>query len=274
MRKIVNGTLTFLGVGSAFNVDSGQSNVIVEIDGKRLLIDAGTFLPFMLKDAKLDYSDIDAVYVSHLHADHVGGLEALALKRFFPHKFGGVPLPKLYGNERLIKDLWNKCLRGGLDTIENLRAELRNYFDIHTVRDNGYFVWQGVRFDLIQMTHVMAERTIMPSYGLQFELGGKRIFFSTDTQFAPNQIRAFWENADVIFQDCETTPFEFRSHVHAHYHELNKLDPAVKKKMYLYHFNEGDKPNARADGFKGWARKRREYKFHADVGKLSKAVGR
>ena len=38
-----------LGVGSAFTMDDYQTNLIIEQNGKRLLIDAGTDIRFSLK---------------------------------------------------------------------------------------------------------------------------------------------------------------------------------------------------------------------------------
>ncbi len=67
--------LTFLGSGSAFTMNNRQSNMILEDDGKILLIDCGTDIRHSLHQQDLSYKDIDAVYISHLHADHIGGME-------------------------------------------------------------------------------------------------------------------------------------------------------------------------------------------------------
>jgi ribonuclease BN (tRNA processing enzyme) len=82
--------IVFLGVGSAFTLPSRlkesnnaipktiddcdwQSNVVVvSKSGKMLLIDCGGDIRFALWQQGLSYKDIDAVYVSHLHADHIG----------------------------------------------------------------------------------------------------------------------------------------------------------------------------------------------------------
>jgi len=82
---------------------------------------------------------------------------------------------------------------------------------------------------------------------------GKNIFITTDTQFNPNQIMQFYRDADLIIQDCETSPF--KSGVHAHYTELATLDESIKKKMWLTHYQDGKKANAQKDGFKGYLNK-------------------
>ena len=72
---------------------------------------------------------------------------------------------------------------------------------------------------------------------------------TTDTQFSPEQIKNFYDMADLIFQDCETG--EFESGVHAHYNQLKTLPEKFKKKMWLYHYQDGELPDAKADGFLG-----------------------
>ena len=75
---------------------------------------------------------------------------------------------------------------------------------------------------------------------------------TTDTQFSPEQIKNFYDMADLIFQDCETG--EFESGVHAHYEKLKTLPEEFKKKMWLYHYQDGGLPDAKADGFLGFVK--------------------
>jgi L-ascorbate metabolism protein UlaG (beta-lactamase superfamily) len=99
----------------------------------------------------------------------------------------------------------------------------------------------------------------MPSYGLIFTIDKKRIYFTADTQLAPSQIIAFYEEADLIFQDCET--LTKKTGVHAHYSDLVKLPAKIKKKMWLYHYNPGVLPNAKEDGFQGFIQKGQYFNF-------------
>jgi len=129
---------------------------------------------------------------------------------------------------------------------------LDDYFIVHRAQKNGMFHWEGIDFRMVQVVHYMDGFDIVPSYGLMFEIKGKTYFITTDTQFNPNQIRDFYNMSDVIFQDCETAPF--KSGVHAHYTELITLHKSTKKKMYLYHYQDGDKPDCKEDSFKGWVK--------------------
>lgn len=106
--------LLFLGAGSGIGTDfeNFQSNMLLLTDsGKKLLIDCGTDIRFSLTKLGYHSQDIDAVYISHLHADHIGGIEWFAFQR----KFASQPnqKPHLIIHEHLVDLLWNSSLSGG-----------------------------------------------------------------------------------------------------------------------------------------------------------------
>ncbi len=77
-----------LGVGGAFTKSNYHNNYIIQLDEKYMLIDAGTTLRYSLQEAGFNYSDIHFVFISHLHFDHVGGLEEMVLQRFWRFEEG------------------------------------------------------------------------------------------------------------------------------------------------------------------------------------------
>src|ERR1700733_10351946 len=121
--------MTFLGSGSAFTIDDGnfQSNILLQLDNNTLLLDAGTDIRFSLKALQLDHLDIQNVYISHLHSDHAGGLEWLALRTFFDPLYVGKP--GLFISEKILEDLWNKTLSGGLSTLATQQASIHTFFN-------------------------------------------------------------------------------------------------------------------------------------------------
>lgn len=252
--------VTFLGTGSAFTIGEGnyQSNILIEdlSSNRKLLLDCGTDIRFSLHDVGLKMSDITDLYVSHPHADHIGGLEGVAFStKWIP----GREKTNLIMSRRFANDIWAKSLSGGLESIEGEIAGLDTFFNIESVGVKGRFEWQGIKFQLVQVVHIMNGFDIVPSYGLLFMINGVTIFFTSDTQFAPAQLLKFYDMADVIWHDCETTPF--KSGVHAHYDFLNTLSPSIKEKMWLYHYQPGRTQDARADGFQGFIKKGQEFLF-------------
>lgn len=247
---------TYLGTGSAFSVQNWQSNMFVEINGRRLLVDAGGYLPLMLHAQGLSSLDFHAVYLSHKHADHIGGVESLALSTKFNPKFvdesGKKRKLQLYLGYDMADDLWTHALEAGCATIEGEVNTLSTYFDVHECPKNGSFTFEGVDFQLIQVLHYVNNAAFAPSYGLFWKApDGRKVFHTTDTQFAPHSIFAFYRQADLILHDCETT--QFQSGVHAHYKQLLTLPPEVRARMILHHYADGEKPDCVQDGFLGWA---------------------
>ncbi|MCA1971513.1 MAG: MBL fold metallo-hydrolase [Caenispirillum sp.] len=242
--------LVFLGSGSAFTgAGNWQSNMLLESPGgRRLLIDCGGDIRFSLAEQGLGPRDIDAVYVSHLHADHVGGLEWLA----FTNHFGPTRRrPVLFAAPEIADALWNHCLRGGMELNGEGRADLSTYFQVETSASG--FEWDGTPFRLVPVRHVAGGGACMPAYGLRFPLNGRQVLLTTDACFQPDALAGHLETADLVFHDCETAPHP--SGVHAHYRELVTLPLALKRRMWLYHHQGGALPDARADGFLGFVAK-------------------
>lgn len=70
--------VTFVGTGEAFDPELPNTSVLYQGD-RTLLVDCGYAVPHALWRITRDASLIDAVYVTHQHADHSFGLPALLL---------------------------------------------------------------------------------------------------------------------------------------------------------------------------------------------------
>ncbi len=69
--------ITPIGVGEAFDPDQPNSASLVEQDGFTLLIDCGHSVVPLLWRSRPDPESIDAVFLTHHHADHVIGLPSV-----------------------------------------------------------------------------------------------------------------------------------------------------------------------------------------------------
>jgi ribonuclease BN (tRNA processing enzyme) len=247
--------LIFLGSGAAFTVENYHSNVLLQKeDGSRLLIDCGSDVRHSLAAQGFSPQDITNVYVSHLHADHAGGLEWLG---FTHYNSPSGKLPNLYISKYLINTLWHHSLKAGMASLAQTHASLDTYFNVHPL--DSEVTWNETHFTLVQTVHTYNGPQINSSYGLFFELNGTKILFTTDTQFVPGVLMPFYEKADLIFHDCETMPKV--SSVHARFEELAQLPPHIKKKMWLYHYNDGVKKDAQKAGFLGFVPRGKIFEF-------------
>ena len=226
----------------------------LDVEHAKLLIDCGTDVRFALEEAKIDPFSIDAVYISHLHADHCGGLEWFAFKRYFtqyPQK------PILYAHPAVMALLWDH-MKAGM-ALGHQKTQLNTFFDVRPVEQ---FYVGLARLNAVQTVHFYDGSTLMPSFGLRITEGKHSAFFSGDTQFCPSLYSPFYQEASLIFHDCEIYDWQndkLKSGVHAHYSDLRKLPSDIKSKMWLYHYQDGDLPPN--DGFAGFVKKGAEFNF-------------
>lgn len=251
--------LLFLGSGSAFTVgaDNFQSNMLLIGDrGNKLLIDCGSDIRFSLYEAGFSHLDITDIYISHLHSDHVGGLEYIGFSTKFEPRCAK---PNLYLSKDVGSELWQKTLSGGMSSINGEITELDTFFKVNYVKPEGCFTWNNINFNLVKVIHVDNGYFVMPSYGLFFEANNLKIFITTDTQLHWESMKAYYQGADLIFQDCEIV--NYPTSIHAHYNQLTKLDPQIKNKMWLYGYQPGRLPNVQQDGFLGFVKRGQTFKF-------------
>lgn len=252
--------LTVIGRGGAFApISIGNSNFMLTSDsGKIMMIDFGTTAPYIVRDEMgINLSSIDAVYITHNHGDHVGGMEFLAFHRYF---IPPVSKPKLFMVDLLFSDIWDHTLKGGLESVQGKVVGIKDYFECMPIRKNKSFEWENYKFTPIQTIHVVSGFLIKYSYGLMIESPDKfYTFISGDTQYAPSCLAASYEKADLILHDCDSNPNGNSIHsVHAHYNDLNNLPLNIKNKMWMYHYST--KVDAfRADGFMGFVEKGQEF---------------
>jgi ribonuclease BN (tRNA processing enzyme) len=80
---------------------AGISSALV-VDGRVFVVDCGRGSPSRFADAGLDFASLEAVFVTHLHADHIGDLPGMILYPWGVRTGADGPLPPLrvYGPSR------------------------------------------------------------------------------------------------------------------------------------------------------------------------------
>ena len=279
-------TLTFLGVGSAFAKRNFNANALVEAWSQgpqlqpkpddNLLIDFGVTGPlalYKLKDqpgfeylrlgSGINWSAIRRVLVTHLHADHIGGLEELAWCNI--HPVGSCPTPafrpQLWSEAELLSALWETSLRGGLGVLDGRTARLEDYFEVHPLRRDqggpGLALMDRYEVRCFPTDHIrIRQKHDWPSLGLTWTdaRSGSSAFFSGDTRFDPQAHGAMMLAASICFHDVELSPTP--QPVHAPIDRLRSLPPDVRAKTWLYHYDDSwDDPSFAyvGDEFAGFA---------------------
>ncbi|HST65167.1 MAG TPA: MBL fold metallo-hydrolase [Mycobacteriales bacterium] len=181
--------LTIVGCsGSVPGPDSAASAYLVEHEGFRLLLDLGSGA-FGALQQHVDPATLDAVVLSHLHADHCLDLTAMVV-----HRRHGVPepLPRIpvlgpAGTHDRLAAAYDPAARGGLrDVLAVTRVEPGE-------RELGPF---RLRFERVNHP--------VETHAVRVEAGGRALAYSGDTGISPGLV-AVATGADLLLCEASVT---------------------------------------------------------------------
>lgn len=228
-------SLRFLGVGSAQAPELGSACGVLERDGQPLLmIDCG---PEALQAYLQQYREPPrAVYLTHTHMDHVGGLERLFYKAYFDARWRGHV--RLYAHAALVPLLQARVA----DYPEVLAEGGANYWDAFVLVPHSRGFWcEGLWFDVFGTRH-HAPGT---SWGLA--LAGS-FAWTGDTRPIPEVLAAVAMDGGPIAHDCSLTG----NPSHSGLDDLEREYPAaMRERLVLYHYaSESDAATMQARGYR------------------------
>ncbi len=97
--------VVFLGVGEAFDENYPNSSVLVHTPETKLLLDCGYSIPPQLWRYNSDKDFLDAVYITHCHADHYFGFPAVLLRMWEDGRKKPLRLICQKGHRKTIEDM-------------------------------------------------------------------------------------------------------------------------------------------------------------------------
>jgi ribonuclease BN (tRNA processing enzyme) len=250
-------TLRVLGSGAAFSRRYGTTCSMLTLPGgDRWLIDCGRQAPEQLANAGLNWDDIVGQVITHVHGDHVYGLEEFAFVRYYiggdclAAVVKGGPRPCLAAHSAVLAELW-EVLGPSLRYRSNVNGEpvtghLADYFDVlmpSEVEPPRQAAWNHAEaFSAPDLALVVRETRHVygkPSTSLEFPLpgaGGRIAWWSGDSVVDPELLRRLAPHTSVFFHDCTFT--EFPGQVHGRFSDFEKLGPALREKIVLMHHED------------------------------------
>jgi ribonuclease BN (tRNA processing enzyme) len=228
-----------LGIGNAFSAVSYSSCLALEADGRWLLIDCPHPILKMMREASLAAgvtlypADVDAVALTHLHADHVSGLEGLAYYcYFFLHR-----RLELLAHRSVSEHLWSGHLSAGMKYSRPapggpvVERHFADYFDLHDLPDGRAVVSGPFAVSAFPATHSV------PTTAFLVEAAGRTFGYSADTSYNPELID-WLSRADLIVHEANG------DYPHTPYERLAALPEELRRKMLVIHYPDGfDSPN-------------------------------
>lgn len=262
--------VVFIGTGTAFGKVLFNNNFFLIKGDTHLLVDFGMTGPQALrKSVGLDVGDITNLLITHSHADHIGGLEYLALfHRYVTSGGSSNQKLKMIIWEEYEEILWNMSLRGGMEWNEtNSDGKAMNFYDYFepirpklitkAPRLTLEIDFEGIHLELYGTNHIpqnaKTQKQAFITFGLFID---NRVMITADTKFDTNLIKKYENKSEVIFHDCSF----FKNPVHSSIQELRTLSPEIRKKIFLMHYGD-DWRNHNVDDFKGLTKQGYRYIF-------------
>lgn len=219
--------LRFQGVGNASAVELGSPMATIERDGAPWLsIDCGGE---GLSAYQAHYGAMpQALFVTHVHLDHVAGFERLFVDAYFSARRGTVrvyvPAPVLPLLHRRIADYPNVLAEGGA-----------NFWDAFQLIAVGDAFWhQGVRLEVFPVRHHWPET----AYGLRLQ---GALVWSGDTRPIPEMLSRYAGDGELVAHDCGL----HGNPSHTGVDDLERDYPAeLLQRMMLYHYASAEDAEA------------------------------
>lgn len=218
-----------LGVGDAFSAEHYSTCLALRAEGSWLLVDCPHPIRKMLREASarsgvpLDLDQIEAVALTHLHADHASGLEGLG---FFSHFVLG-RRARVAVHPDVAHRLWDGHLAAGMEILHDpargpIARTRDDFFEVIPLAEAA-----AVRVGPFEI-ECRRTRHHVPTTALRIRAGGRCIGCSADTEFDPDLVTWLAE-ADMVVH-------EVGFGIHTSLERLSQLPPPVRARMRLAHF--------------------------------------
>lgn len=193
--------VTLLGTGAPPpRMDRFGPSTLVEAGGKKFIFDAGRGAMQRLHQLGIPFGDIDAMFLTHHHSDHVVGFPDLWLTGWIGRPWGRRSAPlEVWGPEGTQQMMEHLPQAFAVD----IRVRLRNYppegvkLVAHEIREGVVLEAGGVKISAFEVDHGSEE---LPAFGYRIDYGGRSVVLSGDTTFNDNLIRHA-EGADVLVHE-------------------------------------------------------------------------
>lgn len=192
--------VTLLGTGSpAPDITRFGPSTLVEAGGQKYLFDAGRGAMQRLNQVKARWQDVQGVFLTHLHSDHVVGFPDLWLTGWLVGPGRNIPLP-VRGPRGTVK------MMSLLAQAFDYDLRIRPYVDravpegaVILAEDIGEGVAlekDGVKITAFEVDHA----PVHPAFGYRIDYGGRSVVLSGDTRISENLIR-YGKGVDLLVHE-------------------------------------------------------------------------
>jgi len=186
--------LTILGSGTSVpHPERASPAHWLETPNGTLLLDISADAPHRMAQESLDWTNLDAIWISHFHLDHMGGLPAFL--------FGTKWAPQIQGRTKPLRIFGPNGLRAILETINksNNYGLMEQRFPVEIVE-----VAAGASFEILPGITATTLKTPHTRESLALALkdeDSKLFVYTSDTGFSED-LGPFAKHAAVLLMEC------------------------------------------------------------------------
>ena len=240
--------LTLLGTGCP-KVDYkrfGPSN-LVSTESSNILIDCGSGVTQRLDEAKVSLANINALFLTHLHSDHVVDLYQLIISSW--HSYRTKPW-KVFGPKGTKKFVKNMLELWKDERLQRISYEQRSSVQAFNIKVTEFEEYGKIKIrDLIIEYFTVDHKPVKYAYGFNFYHKNKKLTISGDTKPCDNLMK-YGQLTDVLLHEVfiedemqEVTRMRTKKTLHnvKAYHTISTIVGKVAKimrckKLVLTHF--------------------------------------
>ncbi|MBI1245320.1 MAG: MBL fold metallo-hydrolase [Alphaproteobacteria bacterium] len=176
----------------------GPSNLLVA-RGRHYLVDCGSGVTQRLVEAGTKGAAIDALFLTHLHTDHLVDFYQLVISswhqgRARPQRVFGPPGTRAFVEGTMA--LW-AAERAQRIAHEKRASTAAFEIEVHEIGPGEVLAEDGVRVSAVAVAH----QPVKHAFGYVFEADGHKAVFSGDTAYCPALIEAA-RGADALVHEC------------------------------------------------------------------------
>jgi ribonuclease BN (tRNA processing enzyme) len=220
--------LQFLGSGDAFG-SGGRFNTCMIVEGAatRFLLDCGASSLIAMKRYGIRPDSIDTILITHLHADHFGGLPYFILDAQFSKRSVPLTIAGPTGLGRRLTEAMDVFFPQSSQIVQKFAVRIRELEPrVQTLLNNV-----SVTPYVVSTTHVANSL----SFALRVETEGRIVTYSGDADWCEDLAEAAYE-ADLFV--CEAYFYEKEIRYHLNLKTLEKHLPEIRpKRLILTHMS-------------------------------------